>query len=795
MTSRFEARYAPPLAPQATLSLTPIVRPPSEHETTAQSTPGDLYQSLKLQAGVRKIRVLFLHPASTTEHGKRLKGNLRVHSMSPGTSEESFAALSYVWGTEESRATITCNGCDIPIKQNCHDALMRLSPADGHQPIPVWVDSICINQDDVQERSHQVEMMLDIYSKAETVFIWVHSEGAIHAKTHAAFQTIHAAILAAKTADEQENYRETQDALTFLLASSWFYRGWTFQELILGSNPKFLTSHDVLLWHDLNRLVLSYASDIRMRPSLARFLSLTTLWATVNTRRRWKIIAMKQWTIFMTFGLCFLSPKSFCQKILFVSPHDERMSILKSIVNILRDLILLALLYGNLNRKREAPPWLISGFWRTIYPIGDWLILIITMGVSSGMDLGPGLQFPFAWPGRCPRMLFYGVLGLWILQSLGKEYFVRQLRALVDAAYVATVVPRLAHEHYRWDNLPGLLHLCRWNRQLECAGVMEALRTRSVGNPKDKAYAMYGILGELGVRTKAPDYSVHVSCQEVYSDLFIQLVSWRPTMLALLVHAGKDSKIHEVRSWVPDWRTDIASAWLPEDVLRQCTSKSVYTCVRACGMPFYSFSGNILSVLGRQLDTVALVFELPHTSLPQTDPAALDAISQWLKLVRGTTDSPRKSTSEADILDILAVGTENMAGDASSSPLRARLDLWYHNFVAHHPRLRAPQSELTNHDDLSHPGDWNGFEETRVELQHRICGKRLLFITKNGRYGTGSLNLREGDKVHLISGVPTPLCLRKEVYGQPYEIVGPVFMNRDGSDDIWRGGLSRIKLA
>jgi hypothetical protein len=40
----------------------------------------------------------------------------------------------------------------------------------------LWIDALCINQDDVNERTQQVRMMGDVYSSAEQVIIWLGPE-------------------------------------------------------------------------------------------------------------------------------------------------------------------------------------------------------------------------------------------------------------------------------------------------------------------------------------------------------------------------------------------------------------------------------------------------------------------------------------------------------------------------------------------------------------------------------------------------------------------------------------------
>lgn len=58
----------------------------------------------------------------------------------------------------------------VPVRRNLLCAL-RVLRAEGH--LVLWIDALCINQDDNRERGHQVEMMGDIYRKASCVLSWL----------------------------------------------------------------------------------------------------------------------------------------------------------------------------------------------------------------------------------------------------------------------------------------------------------------------------------------------------------------------------------------------------------------------------------------------------------------------------------------------------------------------------------------------------------------------------------------------------------------------------------------------
>ncbi|KIW14732.1 hypothetical protein PV08_07516 [Exophiala spinifera] len=85
-----------------------------------------------------------------------------------------YVVLSYYWGPEMPKSSIILNGEPFQIRQNLHDALDLLrSCARIRQGFKLWVDSICINQDDTAERNQQVSRMRDIYASAWQVVTWL----------------------------------------------------------------------------------------------------------------------------------------------------------------------------------------------------------------------------------------------------------------------------------------------------------------------------------------------------------------------------------------------------------------------------------------------------------------------------------------------------------------------------------------------------------------------------------------------------------------------------------------------
>jgi hypothetical protein len=82
-----------------------------------------------------------------------------------------FEALSYVWGDPNPADWIHCNGQRKPVTPNLGAALRRLRYEKDDRLL--WIDALCINQTDLDERSQQVLLMKDIYSLTRRVVVWL----------------------------------------------------------------------------------------------------------------------------------------------------------------------------------------------------------------------------------------------------------------------------------------------------------------------------------------------------------------------------------------------------------------------------------------------------------------------------------------------------------------------------------------------------------------------------------------------------------------------------------------------
>lgn len=78
-----------------------------------------------------------------------------------------YYAISYTWGEPSDTTNIEINDKRMVVRRNCEYVLQQAFAEDAAAYL--WVDAICIDQENLQEKSYQVAMMGDMYQRAARV--------------------------------------------------------------------------------------------------------------------------------------------------------------------------------------------------------------------------------------------------------------------------------------------------------------------------------------------------------------------------------------------------------------------------------------------------------------------------------------------------------------------------------------------------------------------------------------------------------------------------------------------------
>ncbi|KAF2114505.1 heterokaryon incompatibility protein-domain-containing protein [Lophiotrema nucula] len=218
-----------------------------------QNDPSTDFTYEPLDDAARQIRLLRVELAPDR---KGVTGELKA-VMLGSRSCPPFTTLSYVWGDRSKPHQILINGRVLKVLRGAWSFIWHIA---NHQkavpncPAPhhwMWIDSISINQDDDQEKGHQVAMMDQIYLKSSRTEVWLH-EGAKELKLAIEFiqeladnEKLKSEDQAVKEAEMErlvdEKFKNKWAAINQLLLHPWWQRAWTLQEFILPKDLYFFT--------------------------------------------------------------------------------------------------------------------------------------------------------------------------------------------------------------------------------------------------------------------------------------------------------------------------------------------------------------------------------------------------------------------------------------------------------------------------------------------------------------------------------------------------------------------------
>jgi hypothetical protein len=201
------------------------------------------------------IRVLVLHPSSnptkpiicTVQH---------IRLFDPTISYE---ALSYTWGDITQKDPIYFHGGvkKLLVGRTCHDALQHLRQETSYRLL--WIDAICIDQQNPTERTHQVRMMDKIYNRAAkvVVFLGEHTPG-----SRVLFKELAEAdkLLAVRNMCIRPPPSQTViGELEKLFSRPWFKRVWVLQEVCQKDSVIFMCGDATTSFYAIVQLYHGYS--------------------------------------------------------------------------------------------------------------------------------------------------------------------------------------------------------------------------------------------------------------------------------------------------------------------------------------------------------------------------------------------------------------------------------------------------------------------------------------------------------------------------------------------------------
>lgn len=168
----------------------------------------DIY--VPLNTDKREIRVLQLFPDSIAT---------KLSILDLDQPRQPYYAISYAWGSRALNRAININNVDFGIPTKQSDILHTIKNLLAQStPVHIWLDFICIDQGNIQEKNRQVSLMGDIFQNADAVYAYVGNDG--HPKLHP----------------------------QAMLTSSYWLRRWIVQELALAREVHLVSANGCNNW-------------------------------------------------------------------------------------------------------------------------------------------------------------------------------------------------------------------------------------------------------------------------------------------------------------------------------------------------------------------------------------------------------------------------------------------------------------------------------------------------------------------------------------------------------------------
>lgn len=176
------------------------------------------YRHSPLPSGYGSIRLLRLMPHE--DETADIQCELFEYSLKNSCKGiHLYEALSYVWGDPENRRSLSMHNHRFDVTVNLHAALSHLRNHSMERIL--WIDALCIDQTNQEEKEHQIQFMAKIYGQAQRVVVWL---GEVADDSDLALEAIR--VAGSRNFAHSLNSEKIQPAVLKLLERPWFRRIW-----------------------------------------------------------------------------------------------------------------------------------------------------------------------------------------------------------------------------------------------------------------------------------------------------------------------------------------------------------------------------------------------------------------------------------------------------------------------------------------------------------------------------------------------------------------------------------------
>ncbi|KAF5982819.1 het-domain-containing protein [Fusarium coicis] len=210
------------------------------------------YDQLPNDPSRNYFRVLKVLPTEDPE--SVISCTLSTVVLPPVGSKKEHMCLSHRWKTGGRSRQILIDGRTLTVQLNVYQFLKLAR--ERYSDVPIWIDTICINQEDVDEKSHQVPLMREIYHQAQVVSYL----GDDNPMLESCIKMICLGKSPKNSFDardlvtgdnEAELLLHMWDNLLQLTNNEYWERAWIIQELLLGGQGVVLVGRTEISWDRL----------------------------------------------------------------------------------------------------------------------------------------------------------------------------------------------------------------------------------------------------------------------------------------------------------------------------------------------------------------------------------------------------------------------------------------------------------------------------------------------------------------------------------------------------------------
>ncbi|KAI9728295.1 MAG: hypothetical protein M1834_007699 [Cirrosporium novae-zelandiae] len=342
--------------------------------------------------------------------------------------------------------------------------------------------------------------------------------------------------------------------------------------------------------------------------------------------------------------------------------------------------------------------------------------------------------------------------------------------------------------------------------------LLDLARRQQCMDPRDKIFALDGILRELGIMFPKPDYSKSV--EQIYLEAATAVIQ-HDQNLSLLYFVSSPQRRKRLPSWVPDW----SNGWNIDGTGHDQQYKRFKAAL--CG-PRYSFyvRGRSLYVAGKLIDKIKRCAKsLSFAGVESSDLRyilrdrggccsrsydAVLAFGSWIQCSRRLRSYPtgepvKEAFRQTMVYDALDYESYRLDSDDSAETFIE----WYKSMTAFNEedtkRKRASVASAHARFKAKRPNSFSPlapeqtikslekFRNIEFEFQTRIWkdqyGKKF-FTTEAGYMGTAETTVRQGDVIALLPGMEMPIILRRAIDGG-YHFIGPAYVHGIMNGEIW----------